>query len=207
MTGAAAPERLVVEWAAQGAALQGEPVSGDVDVVAGFDGGALVALIDGLGHGVEAAEASQEAARVLRAHAGEPPAELVERCHEALRGTRGVAMSVAAFDARTSSMTWVAVGNVEAVLVRARAAGGGREAVTPRGGVVGYQLPALRPGVLPVAPGDTLVMATDGIRSAFLGELAPGSSPQGIARAVFSRHARGNDDALVLVARYLGVPP
>jgi serine phosphatase RsbU (regulator of sigma subunit) len=61
--------------------------------------------------------------------------------------------------------------------------------------------------VVSVAPGDTLVMATDGIRSAFVAELAARASPEGIARAVFSRHARGTDDALVLVARYVGAAP
>lgn len=209
MTGAAREERLVVEWAAEGAALPGEDVSGDVEVVVGLDHGALVALIDGLGHGREAAEASHEAARALRAFAGEPIATLVERCHEALRGTRGVAMSVAVFDARDSSMTWVGVGNVEAVLVRGTP-GARREGITLRGGVVGYQLPPLRAGVVAVTPGDTLVMATDGIKSGFLGDLpahAGHGTPRGIARSVFSRHARGTDDALVLVARYLGGAP
>jgi phosphoserine phosphatase RsbX len=205
MTGAPPAEQLVVEWASEGAALDGEPESGDVDVVAGYPDGTLVALIDGLGHGVEAAEASREAARVLRRFAGEPVTVLVERCHEALRGSRGVAMSVAAFDALSSSLSWVGVGNVEAVLVRG-GAGRGKESVTPRGGVVGYQLPPLRAAAVSVAPGDTLVMATDGIRSAFLAELRAPATPAQLARAVFSRHARGTDDALVLVARYVGVP-
>jgi phosphoserine phosphatase RsbX len=205
MTGAPPAEQLVVEWASQGAALDGEPESGDVDVVAGYPGGTLVALIDGLGHGIEAAEASHEAARVLRRFAGEPVTVLVERCHEALRGSRGVAMSVAAFDARSSSLSWVGVGNVEAILLRG-GADRGRESVTTRGGVVGYQLPPLRAPAVSVAPGDTLVMATDGIRSAFLAELRAPATPAQLARAVFSRHARGTDDALVLVARYVGVP-
>lgn len=209
MTGGPSAEQLVVEWASEGAALEGEPESGDLEVVTGYPQGALVALIDGLGHGVEAAEASREAARVLRRFAGEPVTVLVERCHEALRGSRGVAMSVVAFEARSSSLSWVGVGNVEAVLLRAGNAGAarGRETMMTRGGVVGYQLPPLRAPVVPVEPGDTLVMATDGIRSAFVAELAARATPEGIARAVFSRHARGTDDALVVVARYVGAAP
>jgi hypothetical protein len=95
---------------------------------------------------------------------------------------------------------------VEAVLVRG-GAGRGKESVTPRGGVVGYQLPPLRAAAVSVATGDTLVMATDGIRSAFLAELRAPATPAQLAREVFSRHARGTDDALVLVARYVGAPP
>jgi negative regulator of sigma-B (phosphoserine phosphatase) len=199
-------DRLVVECASAGAAL--ESVSGDVCVVAGFDSGALVAVIDGLGHGPEAADAAHEAARVLGRHAGEPVSLAIERCHEALRKTRGAVMTVASFDARNSSMRWLGVGNVEGILVRAdRASQRSREAIALRGGVVGYQLPPLREWRLPVAPGDTLVLATDGIRSAFAGAVPVLGTPQQIADEILGRWGRGSDDALVLVTRYLGAPP
>jgi hypothetical protein len=192
----------VVEWGSAGAALERD--SGDVHVVTGFPGGALVALVDGLGHGFEAAEAAQRAAAVLQAFAGEPVIALVERCHEALRKTRGAVMSVASFHGRDSSMTWVAVGNVEGVLVRARKTER-RQSLALRGGVVGYQLPALRASTLSVSRGDTLVLATDGIRSAFPADLTADGDPQAIADSILARYGRGTDDALVVVARYVGV--
>jgi len=208
MTGASGERRLVVEWAAAGAALEGETDSGDVHVVAGFPHGTLVALLDGLGHGSEAAAASNEAARLLEAHAGEPVSTLVEMCHEALRHTRGAVMSLASFDARGSSMSWVGIGNVEAILLRVGPAPDpAREAITLRGGVVGYQLPALRPSSIPVSRGDTLVMATDGIRSGFVADLSARGAPQEIADSILARFARGSDDALVVVARYVGATP
>lgn len=201
-------EVLVLDWAWAGAALPGERESGDVHVVAPFAGGTLVAVLDGLGHGPEAALASRAAARVLVAHAGEPVAALVERCHDALRPTRGAVMSVASFQAAEGAMTWVAVGNVEGLLLRAApAAERAREAILARGGVVGYQLPPLRPVTVPVSIGDTLVLATDGIRSGFVAGLEARGDPQQVADAIFARYARGTDDALVLVARYRGVRP
>lgn len=203
MTGAPGQEPRVVEWGAAGVALAGHE-SGDVHVVAEFPGGVLVAVIDGLGHGVEAAAAAKAAARVLAAFAGEPIASLVERCHEALRRTRGAVVSLASFDARRSSMTWSGVGNVEGFLLRAD--GRGRESITLRGGIVGYQIPAVRVSELAVSAGDVLVMATDGVRSAFADGLRAQGSPQEIADAVLARHGRGSDDALVFVARYLGAP-
>jgi phosphoserine phosphatase RsbX len=197
-------DALVVEWGSAGAALEGDR-SGDAHVVAAFPGGTLVAVIDGLGHGPEAADAADAAARVLLAFPGEPVSALVERCHEALRRTRGAVLSVASFDARTSAMTWAGVGNVEGILVRAdQAAQPARESIMQRGGVVGYQLPTLRPAALRVTYGDTLVLATDGIRSGFVVDLAITSSPRALAQTIFERHARGTDDALVLVARYVG---
>ncbi|GEJ58966.1 SpoIIE family protein phosphatase [Anaeromyxobacter diazotrophicus] len=198
-------DAAVLDWAWAGAPLAGERESGDAHVVAAFAGGALVAVLDGLGHGPEAALASRAAARVLVAHAGEPVAALVERCHEALRPTRGAVMSVACFQEAEGAMTWVAVGNVEGILLRAApAAARAREAIVARGGVVGYQLPPLRPVTLPVTAGDTLVLATDGIRSGFVAGLEVRGEPQQVADAIFAGYARGSDDALVLVARYLG---
>jgi phosphoserine phosphatase RsbX len=196
----------VVDWGSAEYALEHD--CGDAHVVAFFEGGALVGVVDGLGHGWEAAQAAREAVSVLERHAAEPVAELVQRCHEALRRTRGAVMTVASFDARGSSMTWAGVGNVEALLLRGDpVAEPAREAVTLRGGVVGYQLPQVRASSLRVAPGDTLVMATDGIRSSFAADLRRHERPQEMAEGILARHARRADDALVLVARYLGTTP
>ncbi len=207
MSGEQEHQRLAVEWGLAGAALEGDE-SGDVHVVRAFPRGVLVAVIDGLGHGPEAAAAAKEAARTLEAFAGEPVATLVARCHEALRKTRGAVMTLASFDSGDSSMTWMGIGNVEGILLRAGpVAEPAREAVTLRGGVVGYQLPTLRASALTVSRGDTLILATDGIRGGFLAGLTVRGSPQELAESIFARYARGSDDALVVVARYLGATP
>lgn len=198
--------RGLLEWGWAGAALEGEGESGDVPVVAEFAEGVLVGAIDGLGHGIEAAVAAREAARVLAAHAGEPLAALFERCHEALHGTRGAVMSVASFDA-CGSMTWAGVGNVDAILLRGGSAPGRRrEALTARGGIVGYRVPSLRLATLPVSPGDLLILASDGVHGTFAEDLPVHEAAQELAEGVLARHARGSDDALVVVARYLGAP-
>lgn len=199
---------LIIEWGWAGQALgeSGEgQESGDHHVVTPFTDGALVAVIDGLGHGGEAAAAAHAAARVLEAHAGEPVLALVERCHEALRHTRGVVMSLASFDGRASSITLVAVGNVEVVLVRADPTRGRRhEAIVGRGGIVGYQLPQLRATALSVSRDDILVMATDGIGGGFTTGLDVTRRPQELAAAILAGYGKGSDDALVLVVRYQG---
>lgn len=194
----------LLTWAVAGAPMQGFTESGDVHVVAPFDHGVLVAVIDGLGHGPEAALAAKEAARLLELHAGESVLGLVQRCHEGLRKTRGVVMSIASFDERDDTMTWVGVGNVEGLLLRATDIPNVDQAIAARGGVIGYQIPALRPVTLPVAQGDILVMATDGIHGGFADRVDRKESPEAIASAIFSRNTRGSDDSLVLVARYRG---
>ena len=189
----------LLDWAWAGSALEAE--SGDLHVVAEFPEGVLVGVIDGLGHGIEAAASASAAASILASSAGEPLETLVVRCHEALRGARGAVMSLARFEG--PSMTWAGVGNVEGLLVR----GDGvrpRETIPLRGGIVGYHLPSLRADTVPVAPGDTLILATDGIHGGFGEALPRRATPRELADRILAAHARGSDDALVLVARYLG---
>lgn len=193
----------ILEWGWAGRAFALE--SGDLHLVQPFPEGALVALIDGLGHGEEAAAAASAAVAILESHACEPVQSLLQRCHEGLHKTRGAVMSLASFDARDATMTWAGVGNVAAVLLRAHEAPGlVAEALVAYGGVVGYRLPAARVATLRLRRGDVLVMATDGIRAGFATGLATARPPQETAESILATLASGTDDARVVVARYLG---
>jgi phosphoserine phosphatase RsbX len=72
------------------------------------------------------------------------------------------------------------------------------------GGVVGFQLPRLRPSTTELKRGDTLILTTDGIESGFRHGLRPGRPAQVLAEQILDGHRKHSDDALVLVARYLG---
>jgi phosphoserine phosphatase RsbX len=185
-------------------ALPGQKEMGDRHAVVQFDGGALVAVVDGLGHGPEAAVAARAATEILEQNAQESAITLIRLCHEKLKATRGVVMSLASFNASDATVTWLGVGNVEGVLLHRDPYGTVNQEVLPlRGGVVGDQLPPLMASIVPVSRGDTLIFATDGVRLGFAEGLKAGSA-QKIAETVLSRFARGTDDALVLVARYMG---
>jgi hypothetical protein len=198
------PER-VIEWSFASRSLPGETVSGDRYLVQPSGHGVLVAVVDGLGHGQEATSAAKTAVATLTAHADESIISLVKRCHEALLKTRGATMTVASLNVFDGTMSWLGVGPVEGHLLRADAKGTPAiENVLLRGGVVGYQLPALQAGVIPLFERDLLVLASDGIRSGFERGLAVADPPQQIADRILAHHFKGNDDALVLVVRYLG---
>ena len=205
MTSAAAETASpVVTWGWAGFALEG--TSGDLHVVVEFPRGALVAVLDGLGHGPEAAAASEAARVVLHEHPQDDVLALIHRCHEALRKTRGAVMSLASFSARDSTMTWAGVGNVEGTLLRARASkpAARHQALTSRGGVVGFQLPPLRADTVVLQPGDTVVFTTDGIESRFSAEVFADETPKVMAESILNRFLKQTDDAHVLVARSLG---
>jgi len=198
------PWPAALERGEAGAPLAGESRSGDLAVFAPYDGGALVAAIDGLGHGAAAADAAEAAGEVLRAHVADAPDALLKRCHERLRSTRGVVATLAWFDLGSEALTWTGIGNVEGRLVRAaRARGDSGDSPTLFGGVLGWSLPAVRLVRTTLSPGDCLVMATDGIAADFGSSLTPGVPAPEQARRVLASHARGSDDALVVAVRYL----
>jgi hypothetical protein len=192
----------LIEWGVAACALPGQTVSGDLHLVKPITGGVLLAAVDGVGHGEEATAAAEIAIGILNQHAGELLDRLVMRCHAALTKTRGVAMTVATLLATEERLTWLGVGNVEAALLHAGE--GGSERVLLRSGLVGYQLPELRASTTAIAPRDLLVFATDGIGPNFADNLHQSGPPQQIADRVLDCHFKRHDDALVLVARYLG---
>ena len=197
--------RPLIDWGVARRPLPGEVVCGDLHLIKPIRDGVLAAVVDGLGHGKEAAIAAKTAVTVLERHADEPLTALVNRCHEALTKTRGVVMTVATLRSFEDQLAWLGVGNVEAMLLRAdRQAKARSDRVLLRNGVVGYQLPALRASTLPLAPDDLLIFATDGIDAGFAEGLVRSDSPQQLADRILEHHFKGYDDALVLVVRYLG---
>ena len=196
----------MVEYGVAKFVLPGQGESGDQHLVCCNRNGILVAAIDGIGHGEAAANAARAAAALLRSSADEPIISLVERCHEKLRATRGVVLSLAFIEPGQGMMTWLGVGNVQGVLMRADAKNGNaQESLLLRAGVVGSQLPALQGTVLPITQGDTLFLATDGVRSDFSMALSARENPQRAADRILEHYGSGNDDALVLVARLTGI--
>jgi hypothetical protein len=197
-----------VDWGLATRCRSGEATTGDLAVVALLPQGALVGAIDGLGHGREAARAARQAGDVLRGSPSPDLALLAERCHGALRGTRGAAISLAFVSHERATMSWLGVGNVEG-----RVLSGDPSATRLKGslmlgsGVCGHELPKVRTATLDVRPGDVLVLATDGIEPAFADSLDTSGSAQAISERILAGHRRPVDDALVVAVRYLGARP
>lgn len=197
----------VMEWSVAARPLAGQTVSGDLHVVEFIDRGVLLAAIDGVGHGDEAHAMAEFAAGILKKNANESVISLVKQCHEALAGTRGAVMTLASVDASNDMVTWMGVGNVEARLFRAEAdISHPCEHILLRGGLLGLQLPALQASMMPLARGDLIVFATDGIQMGFEAGVKQTETPKQIADEILRRYFKGTDDALVLAVRYIGGP-
>jgi negative regulator of sigma-B (phosphoserine phosphatase) len=192
-----------VTWAVDTLMLPGHLSCGDQYLVTGTPEGVLVAVIDGLGHGEEAATAALTAIAVLEQNPTMNVVALMQHCHEHLRSTRGVVMTLASFNCHDGLFTWIGVGNVSGIFL-ANNGSSSRETLLLRGGVVGHQLPRLQAAIHPLKPGDTLILATDGVHRTFEDSLPTRGTPRELAERILLHHSTGIDEAMVLVARYKG---
>jgi negative regulator of sigma-B (phosphoserine phosphatase) len=194
-----------LEWSIATRCRPGEVTNGDQAVIEVRGDETLVAGIDGVGHGEAAARAAERAAVVIRRSSGEDLITLATRCHQALRGTRGAALSLVRMSAAGAQLTWLGIGNVEGRLISSDSPPTRvKNSLAPAPGIAGHELPPMTPETLNLEPGDLLVLATDGVHVRFADALAVSGSTQTISERVLKNDWEHADDALVIAVRYLG---
>ncbi|MEX0783747.1 MAG: SpoIIE family protein phosphatase [Dehalococcoidia bacterium] len=190
-------ENLAV--AAAGRPHPNEPVSGDAWSVRWEAGVCRLAVVDGAGHGPAAEMAAAIAIGTFEESLGLAPAEVLRICHGRLRGTRGAVMAVAVIDPAGNTLEVAGVGNIEARLLM-----DGREQhpISQRG-MLGSNIPTIRPFTTSLPREWLLVLHTDGIRTRWkLEEASEDALPVNrLAERILERHARTDDDACVVVVR------
>ena len=113
-------ERGGIEVGVVNLPLAGEEVCGDAWAVEERPGRTVVLMVDGLGHGLLAADAAREAVASFREHASEGPERILRAAHESLRKTRGAAMAVASLDRDRREVRFAGVGNIAGVIFSTR---------------------------------------------------------------------------------------
>jgi hypothetical protein len=195
---------LLLDFAVAEQTAQGEVRSGDRYLVAPIKRGMLIAVVDGLGHGQEAAFAADLAITTIEDHSEEGVIPLAQRCHAQLARTRGAVMSLLSFDGFENTVTWLGIGNVDGVILPGAASSREPEWVFQCPGLVGYRMPKLSAMVTPISPGDLIILTTDGIRSGFLRDcITPGQLLR-TANQILNKCGKESDDSLVLAASYRG---
>ena len=176
---------------------EGESLSGDRVVVRRFAEGALVAVVDVLGHGPKASEVAELATHYLD-RVDSPPrfgaSRIIDGLHGALKGTRGAAAMVCVVQGE--SIEGCGVGNVEL-----RAVGVVMPVVlTP--GILGAKVREYRAFSGRLSPGAHLFLFSDGIsRHSPFHKLAR----LGVERAcqtLIADHRHAHDDASAVVLAY-----
>lgn len=191
----------LVEVGGAAQAKAGELACGDAWLHLERGSKVLLAIVDGIGHGVGAAQAAQQTIDLVRAHARleEEPlglAGLLQALHQQLRGTRGVVASVVHLEATTGQIQYAGIGNTEVRLI------GGPASLYSRPGLLGGNRP-IRPVtqqvVLPAL--GLLILHTDGLSPGDLRDRPDGLTCSQLAQYLIERWARPDDDATVVVAR------
>jgi anti-sigma regulatory factor (Ser/Thr protein kinase) len=185
--------------------INGETVCGDEFLVLPGKIRSLYMVVDGLGHGVHAAEAAAEAVQTVGAYAGEGPAELVNRTHDALKKTRGAAMSVAVVDHERKLLTCSGAGNISLAIINGTVS----RSIASQNGTLGAILPRIQEYTYPVEPRSILLMYSDGVNTKCSLSSYPGLQarhPQLIAGLLYRDFSRHRDDATVLLASLDGDP-
>ena len=176
---------------------------GDLYFVEQHKDGSLIAVVYGIGHGAEAEKMAKIATSIIKDHVHESLEVLIRECHEGLRATRGAVLALALIDTRSHCLTWTGVGNVEGKLFSRGSAPPTTLLSTP--GTLGHGTIEVRPSSVHLKPGDTLILATDGVRSDFYLGLDLKKTPQELADHILKHSAvLKKDDALVVVARHAG---
>jgi anti-sigma regulatory factor (Ser/Thr protein kinase) len=184
--------------------VRGETALGDGHLAIPGTRRSLYMVVDGLGHGQGAAEAAEEAIRVVLASAGETLADMLAAAHDALKKTRGAAMSIAVADHEQRILTYAGVGNVGGLLVT----GSTVRSLSSQNGTLGAAMPRVcQELTFPIESQTLLIMHSDGLASRTA--ISPYTGIQGrhpalIAGLLYRDFTRKRDDATVLVARMEG---
>lgn len=163
-------------------------------------GGRTLFMVDGLGHGTEAAVAANEAVAQFQRSRHEPPAQIVQAVHQALRHTRGGAVAVARIDPASATVAFAGLGNIAAAVV----GGGTVRRMVSHNGTAGHNARKVQAFDYPCGPDALLVMHTDGVSTGWALEAYPGLQrmhPLLVAGVLYRDFARGRDDATVVAAR------
>lgn len=180
--------------------MSGESVCGDSWVVKSSSQRTAILVIDGLGHGLLAATAAQEAVRVFRQASQTDPAEIIQALHAALRPTRGGAAAVAVIDHTTRVLRFTGIGNISGTIV----AMGRRQGLVSLSGTLGHSVRKFQTFEYTWPVGASLVLHSDGLSTHWDLARYPGLTirhPALNAGVLYRDFRRERDDVTVLVAR------
>jgi len=194
------PSRMPLEIGVVCVPLRGQNVCGDSWAVYQDAERAVIMLVDGLGHGPDAAEASGEAVKTFDRHSNLDVATILTNVHEALRSTRGAVVAAAEVELSTGKVQFSGVGNICSRIVEWSTSQhmvslNGTAGLAAKFKVFDYDW--ARSGVL--------IMCSDGLTthwrlSAFPGLIA--AHPSLIAGILYQNFYRGRDDVTVMAARW-----
>lgn len=187
-----------------GAVLRTKPGQTDCGDGWGFralpGGSSLLLMVDGLGHGSAAHQATERALKVMADAKPQGVEDLLLELHSGLAGTRGAAAACIRLDAHKGSLEFAGLGNIEGSLI----VDGKRRGLASLNGTLGHGSVAVQAFHYPWPEDSVVLMHTDGIANRWSFDDYPGLArrhPALIAGTVYRDHGLSRDDAGILVLR------
>lgn len=178
--------------------VKGEEICGDAWTADERSDRLHLCVIDGLGHGPMAAEASRKAAAVAKMRGALGVADVLQEMHGELRPTRGAAAALASVT--SSGITYGGVGNIAGVCWTPSKT----QHMISHNGTLGHQARKFQEFSYAWEPEMVILMHSDGISTQWHLDDYPGIArqhPSVIAALVYRDYCRGRDDATIVVAR------
>ncbi|RPH42787.1 MAG: serine/threonine protein kinase, partial [Planctomycetota bacterium] len=157
----ATQEKSRIEIGALSLPYPGETVCGDAWQVDETPMTCCIAVIDGLGHGIEAGAAARAAVRTVEAHCRRPIEQVLELAHQALKPTRGAAIALAEISLDSGHIAYAGVGNI----VGATASADTLKRMVSFDGTIGHEVWKIKEFEYSLEPGQVLIMHSDGLKS------------------------------------------
>jgi negative regulator of sigma-B (phosphoserine phosphatase) len=176
---------------------EGETACGDGWTADIYDGGLLISVVDGLGHGPKAEEAAVAFTTLVREDPRSPLAELMRVAGERLSPTRGAAAALLRFDAIERRVEFCGVGNIAMHSVSDV-----KMHPVSAPGVLGRPVRKLLPFEFALPRNALVALCSDGISSRLELERFETMEPQEIANSLLELHGKSYDDATCLVMRF-----
>jgi anti-sigma regulatory factor (Ser/Thr protein kinase) len=183
-----------------GRPVSGEDVSGDSWAMRQEGEISVFIVADGLGHGIQASEASAEAISAFRTSPDTNPSQLLGRVHRALRGTRGAAVAIASLDRKKRIVHYAGIGNIAGCVATPIKT----QFMISHNGTAGHEATHFQEFVYPFPETSALIMHSDGLSTSWNLTAYPGlrlRHPSVIAGILYRDAGRSRDDACVIVAK------
>ncbi|TCN60098.1 serine/threonine protein kinase [Flavobacterium circumlabens] len=181
----------------------GEKVCGDGYYVKQTKRGFQIFVGDGLGHGVHAQEAVQQAIKVFKQSGDSDPCAILRGIHDQVKKTRGLVATIASADYKSEHWSLCGIGNINTRIHN----GLENKTYTPYNGIIGHNIPrTLNNTLVPYQKHQIIVMHSDGLRTRWnLNDLTSiiKQNPSVIAATLYKDNVRGTDDATVLVGKII----
>ena len=171
--------------------------NGDAYFIKRYEDNAIVAVIDGIGHGDKASQASKIALKVLEDRFREDLEQIVINIHRQSHGSRGCVMGMVRMN-KEGRIEYLGVGNIRTQIYTTDM----YKRLVSFDGLLGSNMRTLRTDRFELTTPCLIVMHSDGVSSFNFDDKRIVYRPiMELAKESFEKHKKSSDDATLLIAR------